>query len=49
MKQKQASGNYLVFARKFRPQTFDEVVGQEPITTTLKNAISKGRIAQSFL
>jgi len=41
--------SYLVFARKFRPQTFDEVVGQEPITTTLKNAISKNRIAQSFL
>ncbi len=41
--------SYLVFARKFRPQTFDEVIGQEPITTTLKNAISKNRIAQSFL
>ena len=40
---------YLVFARKFRPQTFDDVLGQEPITTTLKNAISKSRIAQSFL
>ncbi len=41
--------SYLVFARKFRPQTFDEVIGQEPIMTTLKNAISKNRIAQSFL
>lgn len=41
--------SYLVFARKFRPQTFAEVIGQEPITTTLKNAIAKGRIAQSFL
>ncbi len=41
--------SYLVFARKFRPQTFDEVIGQEPIVTTLKNAISKNRIAQSFL
>ncbi len=40
---------YLVFARKFRPQTFDEVVGQEAATETLKNAISKNRIAQSFL
>jgi DNA polymerase III subunit gamma/tau len=40
---------YLVFARKFRPQNFDELIGQEPITTTLKNAISKNRIAQSFL
>lgn len=41
--------SYLVFARKFRPQTFDEIVGQEAIATTLKNAISKGRVAQSFL
>jgi DNA polymerase-3 subunit gamma/tau len=41
--------NYLVFARKFRPQAFEEIVGQEPIATTLKNAISKNRIAQSFL
>ncbi len=48
-KKKESSENYLIFARKFRPQTFDEVVGQEPITTTLKNAISKSRIAQSFL
>lgn len=44
-----AKESYLIFARKFRPQTFDEVVGQEPITTTLKNAILKNRIAQSFL
>ncbi len=49
MKKKESTENYLIFARKFRPQTFDEVVGQEPITTTLKNAISKSRIAQSFL
>ncbi|MBI3999356.1 MAG: DNA polymerase III subunit gamma/tau, partial [Candidatus Omnitrophica bacterium] len=48
-KKKEPQENYLIFARKFRPQTFEEVVGQEPITTTLKNAISKGRIAQSFL
>jgi len=41
--------SYLVFARKFRPQTFDEVIGQEPIVKTLKNAIAKNRIAQSFL
>lgn len=49
MKKKETPENYLIFARKFRPQTFEEVVGQEPVTTTLKNAISKGRIAQSFL
>jgi len=41
--------SYLVFARKFRPQLFEEVVGQEHVTTTLKNAIQKKRIAQSFL
>lgn len=41
--------SYLVFARKFRPQTFEDVVGQEPIVTTLKNAISQKRIPQSFI
>jgi len=41
--------SYLIFARKFRPQQFEEVVGQESITTTLKNAIEQARIPQSFL
>lgn len=41
--------SYLIFARKFRPQQFDEVIGQESITTTLKNAIDQERIPQSFL
>src|SRR3989338_6816182 len=41
--------SYLVFARKFRPQTFDELIGQDAIATTLKNAILKKRVAQSFL
>ncbi len=41
--------SYLVFARKFRPQIFDEVVGQEPIVTTLKNAITQERIPQNFI
>ncbi|MBI4115978.1 MAG: DNA polymerase III subunit gamma/tau [Candidatus Omnitrophica bacterium] len=49
MKKKEKSENYLIFARKFRPEGFDEVVGQEPTTQTLRNAISKGRIPQSFL
>ena len=40
---------YRIFARKFRPETFDEVVGQEAVTTLLKNAIRTGRIPQSFL
>ena len=41
--------SYVIFARKFRPQNFDEVVGQEPIMTTLQNAIRQKRISQSFL
>ncbi|MBS3945585.1 MAG: DNA polymerase III subunit gamma/tau [Melioribacter sp.] len=41
--------NYIVTARKWRPQTFTEVVGQEHITTTLKNAILNNRIAHAFL
>ncbi len=40
---------YQVFARKFRPQNFEEVIGQDPITTTLRNAIEQKRIPQSFL
>ncbi|MDR0978097.1 MAG: DNA polymerase III subunit gamma/tau [Endomicrobium sp.] len=41
--------SYLVFARKFRPQSFDEVTGQEHISRTLKNAISEKRIAHAYL
>lgn len=41
--------SYLVFARKFRPQGFEDVVGQEPIITTLQNAIKQERIPQNFL
>lgn len=40
---------YIVTARKWRPQKFVEVVGQEHITTTLKNAIKEGRIAHAYL
>ncbi len=40
---------YLVLARKYRPQTFDEVVGQEHVVRTLKNAIKQGRLAHAFL
>lgn len=40
---------FVVSARKYRPDTFESVVGQEAITTTLKNAIRSGHIAQSFL
>ena len=41
--------SYQVLARKWRPQTFEEVVGQEPITKTLQNAITTGRVAHAFL
>ncbi len=41
--------NYLVSARKYRPQNFNSVVGQEHITTTLKNAISSDHLAHSYL
>ncbi|HTT58090.1 MAG TPA: DNA polymerase III subunit gamma/tau [Opitutaceae bacterium] len=43
------AGNYQVIARKWRPQTFDEIVGQEHVVRTLKNAISRGRIAHAYL
>ncbi len=40
---------YQVSARKYRPPRFDELVGQEHITTTLLNAIAKGQLAQAYL
>ncbi|RPI26728.1 MAG: DNA polymerase III subunit gamma/tau [Acidobacteria bacterium] len=41
--------SYQVLARKWRPQTFEEVTGQETVTKTLQNAITSGRIAHAFL
>ena len=41
--------SYRVFARKYRPRTFAEVVGQEHITRTLQNAIRQDRLAQAYL
>jgi DNA polymerase III subunit gamma/tau len=41
--------NFVVSARKYRPSTFDSVVGQTHITTTLKNAIGQNHLAQAFL
>ncbi|QCR25107.1 DNA polymerase III subunit gamma/tau [Pontibacter sp. SGAir0037] len=41
--------NFVVSARKYRPSTFDSVVGQHHITNTLKNAISSHHLAQAFL
>lgn len=43
------SDNYIVSARKYRPSTFRTVVGQKSLTSTLKNAISSGRLAQAYL
>lgn len=40
---------YLVMARKYRPQTFDEVVGQSHVTTTLKHAIQSNRVSHAYL
>lgn len=41
--------SYLVFARKYRPQTFEEVVQQDHVTRTLTNAISTGRVSHAIL
>jgi len=41
--------SYLVLSRKFRPQNFNEVIGQEHISQTLKNTISEKRIAHAYL
>lgn len=41
--------NYIVSARKYRPATFDTVVGQTALTTTLKNAISSNKLAHAYL
>jgi DNA polymerase-3 subunit gamma/tau len=43
------SGSYQVIARKWRPQTFDDVVGQDHVIRTLKNAIARNRIAHAYL
>ncbi|MGB2164648.1 MAG: DNA polymerase III subunit gamma/tau, partial [Flavobacteriaceae bacterium] len=40
---------YIVSALKYRPQTFEEVVGQKAITQTLENAIQKNQLAQALL
>ena len=41
--------SYLVLARKWRPQSFEDIVGQEHVTRTLKNAISSERVAHAYL
>lgn len=44
-----ADGAYRVLARKYRPQNFNDLVGQEPMVRTLKNAFETGRIAQAWM
>src|SRR6476661_1770827 len=41
--------SYQVLARKWRPQKFDDVIGQQAVTRTLRNAIASGRLAQAFV
>ncbi|HEY7670219.1 MAG TPA: DNA polymerase III subunit gamma/tau [Hyphomicrobium sp.] len=40
---------YVVLARKYRPQTFDDLIGQEAMVKTLRNAFASGRIAQAYM
>ncbi|MEQ1648065.1 MAG: DNA polymerase III subunit gamma/tau [Hyphomicrobiaceae bacterium] len=40
---------YVVLARKYRPRTFDDMIGQEALVTTLRNAFKTGRIAQAYM
>ena len=41
--------NFIVSARKYRPSTFNSVVGQSSLTTTLKNAINSNHLAHAYL
>ncbi|MCK5942699.1 MAG: DNA polymerase III subunit gamma/tau, partial [Planctomycetes bacterium] len=43
------NGNYQVVARRFRPQTFDELVGQEEVLQSLRRALEQGRVPHAFL
>lgn len=45
----QSGGNYRVLARKYRPQNFDDLIGQQPMVRTLSNAFETGRIAQAYM
>jgi len=44
-----AAAPYVVLARKYRPQTFDDLIGQEAMVKTLRNAFASGRIAQAYM
>ncbi|TAN60634.1 AAA family ATPase, partial [bacterium] len=41
--------SYIVFARKWRPQSFDDVIGQDNVVKTLKNALSSNRLAHAYI
>ena len=43
-----AAKPYVVLARKYRPQSFEDLIGQEAMVRTLRNAFSSGRIAQAY-
>ena len=45
----ESNANYTVLARKWRPSRFDDIVGQEHVSRTLKNALRDGRIAHAYL
>ena len=49
MEQSKNTQNYLVFARKYRPMTFDDVLGQDHVTRALRNAIEMERVAHAYL
>ena len=40
---------YLVYARKYRPKTFEDMIGQKAVVQTLQNAIKNNRVAQAYL
>ena len=43
------NGEYIVLARKYRPQTFDDVIGQDVLVKTLTNAIEKNKVHHAFI
>ncbi|MGI9381809.1 MAG: AAA family ATPase, partial [Methyloligellaceae bacterium] len=45
----QEGGAYTVLARRYRPQTFDDLIGQDAMVRTLRNAFRTGRIAQAYM
>jgi len=49
MSEKPTSKNYQVLARKYRPMTFEDMIGQEPLVKTLTNAFATGRVAHAFM